>query len=119
MDHTGPSWVAAIEAVVEAWIRAGRFDGAEEALDRMRSRLAIDQQPRLALAAEALLRAPLLLAPGQEEPAAAEAERALAETAECAPWWRTKAIRALEQVGTASAALLDEATTIEARLGIV
>ncbi|MGZ4408119.1 MAG: hypothetical protein ACXVY6_04905 [Gaiellaceae bacterium] len=35
-----------------------------------------------------------------------------------APWWRSKAIRVLEQAGAAEPAQLKEARSIEAHLGI-
>jgi class 3 adenylate cyclase/tetratricopeptide (TPR) repeat protein len=117
MDQGGPSWLAGVETVVDAWLDAGELDGAEQALDRMRTRLARGDATHLALATEALLRARLLLARGGVG-AAAEAERALAETTGRAPWWRVKAIRVLEQAGGASTALVDEARSLESRLGI-
>ena len=118
MDQSGPSWLAAVETVVEAWLDAGELDGAEQALDRMRARLALPPTTRLAEATEALLRARLLLARGDHEASAETARRALSHTAASGPWWRTKAIRVLEQAGAAPRALVEEAESIEARLGI-
>ena len=118
MDHCIPSWVAGIETVVGAWLDAGELDAAQEALDRMRARLTRGRPTHLARAAEALLRARLLLARSEDSGAVAEAERALAETVASAPWWRARAIRILQQAGAADEPLVDEAKSIEARLGI-
>jgi tetratricopeptide (TPR) repeat protein len=118
MDHGTPSWVAGIETVVGAWVDAGELAAAHQALDRMRARLSRGHATHLARATEALLRARLLLARGEDSGAVAEAERALAATAASAPWWRAKAIRILQQAGAAAEPLVDEAKSIEARLGI-
>jgi len=82
LDHSGPSWLAAIETVFGSWL------------------------------------ARLLLARGEVAAAASEAERALTLLESRAPWWRAKAIRALEQAGAATAPMLKEAATIENGLGI-
>ncbi len=118
MDHSGPSWLAGIETVVGTWVEAGELDGAEQALDRMLARFASATSTALSRATEALLRSNLMVARGRGDLAAAAAERALAETAGRAPWWRAKAIRSRERAGAASAGLLEEAAVIEARLGI-
>jgi class 3 adenylate cyclase/tetratricopeptide (TPR) repeat protein len=118
LDHSTPSWVAGIETVVGAWLDADELDAAQRALDRMRARLARGRTTHLAQATEALLRARLLLARSEEAGAVAEAKRVLAGTTASAPWWRAKAIRVLEQAGTAGGLLVDEAKAIEARLGI-
>ena len=39
MDHGGPSWVAGLETVGDAWLRAGELEAVEEALARMRMSL--------------------------------------------------------------------------------
>jgi hypothetical protein len=104
MDHTGPSWLACLETVVESWLEAGELDGTEQALDRMRVRLDPSPSARLSRATEAILRGRLRLAQGKVEPALTAAEQALEYTSGGAPWWRAKAIRVLEAAGSASPA---------------
>jgi class 3 adenylate cyclase/tetratricopeptide (TPR) repeat protein len=118
MDQSGPSWLAAVEEVVGAWIGAGELAGAGEALDRMRARLDSRSSTRLARAAEASLRSRLLLARGDERGAAGEARRSLAELGDGAPWWRSRAIRLAERAGVVDPELGAEARSIEARLGV-
>jgi class 3 adenylate cyclase/tetratricopeptide (TPR) repeat protein len=118
LDHAGPSWLAAVETLGEVWLGAGEHEAATLALDRMRARLVSQRSSALARATEALLRARLLLARGDDLAAAGAADRALAELGDRAPWWRAKAIRVLEQAGAASPDQLEEARTIEASLGI-
>jgi hypothetical protein len=118
LDHGGPSWLAGIETVVEAWIAAGEHDGAEEALDRMRSRLELSPTTRLASAVEALLRARLRSAQRRPRDAAAEARRTLDLLGEGAPWWRAKAIRVLEDAGAADDRLRALAASLESGLGV-
>ena len=103
---------------MEVWLESGDHDSVAEALDRMHARLVSERSTALARATEALLRARLLLARGENDDAAAAAERALGELGDRAPWWRAKTIRVLERAGTASPDLLEEARTIETRLGI-
>ncbi|MGZ4418258.1 MAG: ATP-binding protein, partial [Gaiellaceae bacterium] len=116
LDHSGPSWLAGVETVVGAWLHAGDHDGTQQALDRMSARLEVGRATGLARGVEALLRARLLLGRDEAENAAAQANGALAVIR--APWWRSKAIRVLEQAGAAEPAQLKEARSIEAHLGI-
>jgi tetratricopeptide (TPR) repeat protein len=117
LAHDGPSWLAAIETLVAAWLEGGELDGTEQALDRMRASLERGAPSRLARATEALLRARLLLARGDAAASGTEARRALELLGDRgAPWWRAKAIRALERAGEASVELAGEAQAIEARL---
>lgn len=118
LDHGGPSWLAAVETVVEAWLTAGAHDAAERALDRMRARIELSPSGRLAPAIEALLRARLRCAQHRPEDAAAEARRSLDLLEERAPWWRGKAIRVLEASGGADERLLEVASALESRLGL-
>jgi hypothetical protein len=118
LDHGGPSWLAGIETLVEAWLAAGEHDGAEEALDRMRSRLELSPTTRLASAVEALLRARLRSAQRRPRDAAAEARRTLDLLGEGAPWWRAKAIRVLEDAGAADDRLRALAASLESGLGV-
>jgi class 3 adenylate cyclase/tetratricopeptide (TPR) repeat protein len=118
LDHAGPSWLAGIETLVDVWLESGDEDSVLLVLDRMRARLASERSTALARATEALLRARLLLARGENGDSARAGERALEELGDNAPWLRAKAIRGLEQAGAASEELLEEARTIEASLGI-
>jgi class 3 adenylate cyclase/tetratricopeptide (TPR) repeat protein len=118
LDHGGPSWLAGIETVVEAWLAAGELDGAEAALDRMRARLELSPTTRLASAVEALLRARLQSAQRRPQDAAAEASRALDLLGEGGPWWRAKATRVLEEAGGADDRLSAVAASLESGLGI-
>jgi hypothetical protein len=103
--------------VVDVWLESGDDDSVELVLDRMRARLASERSTALARATEALLRARLLLARGENGDAARAAARALEELGDNAPWLRSKAIRGLQRAGAASEELLEEARTIEASLG--
>jgi tetratricopeptide (TPR) repeat protein len=118
LDHAGPSWLAAVETLVEVWLNYGEQDASALALERMRARLEGGRATSLASATESLLRARLLLSRGEDRDAEGAAERTLALLGDRAPWWRAKAIRVLEQAGAASTDLLETARTIEARLGI-
>lgn len=119
LAHDGPSWLAAIETLVKTWIEAGKLDGAEQALDRMRASLDKGAPSRLARATEALLRAKLLLARGDSRASGSEAKRALELLGDGgAPWLRAKAIRVLEPAGAASPELSDEAVRIEQELSV-
>jgi tetratricopeptide (TPR) repeat protein len=118
LDHAGPSWLASVETLVDVWLESGDSESVALVLDRMRARLDSDRSTALARATEALLRARLLLARGENGEAAGAAERALEELGDHAPWLRAKAIRVLERAGTASQDLLEEARAIETRLGI-
>jgi class 3 adenylate cyclase/tetratricopeptide (TPR) repeat protein len=117
LAHDGPSWLAAIETLVETWLEAGELDGAEQALDRMRASLDKGAPSRLARATEALLRAKLFLARGDPAASGIEAKRSLELLGDKgAPWWRAKAIRALERAGEVSVELAGEGQATEARL---
>ena len=58
MDHGGPSWLAAVDAVVGCWLEAGELDGVEEALSRMRVSLERSPPTNLAVVTEAVLLPP-------------------------------------------------------------
>jgi hypothetical protein len=116
LAYDDPSWLAAVEAVVGVWLDAGALAEARTALDRFRAAAEATKMARLAFASHALLRSRLLLAEGDHAGAATEAETALAETR--APWWRVRALRALEAAGAASDEALQEAAELERSLGI-
>jgi class 3 adenylate cyclase/tetratricopeptide (TPR) repeat protein len=116
LAHGGPSWLAGVMTLVEAWLRAGDEAAAERALGAMRERLRDGNPSRLALATEAVLRARLELDRGALADAAREAGRVLELTG--APWWRRGAIDVLERAGAASPALRDEGRRIDEALGM-
>jgi class 3 adenylate cyclase/tetratricopeptide (TPR) repeat protein len=114
LDHSGPSWLAAVETIVDAWLDAGALDGAAAALDRMRATFTARSPTRLAVGTEALLRARLLARSGRIDDAVAAA----AEASDVpAPWWRAKALRLRGALADDGAALR-EAERLEARLGV-
>jgi len=114
MDHGGPSWLAAVDAVVGCWLEAGELDGVEEALSRMRVSLERSPPTNLAVATEAVLRAQLLARRGAVADAIAAAESARVIHA---PWWRAKASRLVgELAGDADG--LGEAGRLEQALGL-
>jgi class 3 adenylate cyclase len=109
LPYASPSWLAALEIVFDAWLRAGEFSGAEQALAAMR---AGGRATELGSGAQALLSARLLAARDQDS--SADAQRALESfRAVRAPWWVAKALRLLP---TAEAAT--EAVELERALGI-
>jgi hypothetical protein len=114
MDHGAPSWLAAVEAVVDTWLAAGELDGVDEALTRMRASLARTPPSGLAVSTEALLRARLLVRRGSVAGAIAAAEAARDVRA---PWWQAKAGRLVGELAGDEHALR-EAQQIEARLGL-
>jgi class 3 adenylate cyclase/tetratricopeptide (TPR) repeat protein len=109
--HGGPSWLAALQTVVDAWLEAGELEGAADALDRM---AVSGESTTLARATEAILRARLLRADGDAPGAAAHAERALELLAGRAPWWRLRALETIAAVGDGRAR--DEARALARRL---
>ena len=94
--HGGPSWLAAVRTVVEAWVAADELDGAEAALARM---AASTGSTKLAHATAATLGSTVLLARGDRTAARAEAEQALVLLGDRAPWWRLHALHALASAG--------------------
>ena len=114
MDHGGPSWLAAVDAVVGCWLEAGELDGVEEALSRMRASLERSPATKLAVATEALLRAQLLDRRGAVADAIAAAESARAIHA---PWWRARASRLVGELAGDEDALR-EAERLEKDLGL-
>jgi class 3 adenylate cyclase/tetratricopeptide (TPR) repeat protein len=110
LGYGEPSWIAALEAVVQSWLDTGALGEARDALDRLQATIEGRRVSQLALASQALMRSRLLLAEGDGVAAAAEAQKALDTRA---PWWRARALRAL-----ATPEALAEAATLERSLGI-
>jgi class 3 adenylate cyclase/tetratricopeptide (TPR) repeat protein len=114
MDHRAPSWLAAVETVVGAWLAAGELDGVDAALERMRASLARSPPTRLAVATEERLRARLLVRRGDTAEAIVLARSACDVRA---PWWRAQASRLVGELANDRAALR-EADRLEAGLGL-
>jgi class 3 adenylate cyclase/tetratricopeptide (TPR) repeat protein len=114
MDHGSPSWLAAVETVVEAWLAAGELDGVDAALARMRASLERSRTTDLAVSTEALLRARLLARRRALDEAIAAAESARVVRA---PWWRAKAARLVGELAGDEEALR-QAEALEAGLGL-
>jgi len=114
MDHGAPSWLAAVETVVGAWLAAGELEGVDAGLERMRASLARSSPSRLAVATERLLRARLLVRRGDTAEAIVLARSACDVRA---PWWRAQASRLVGELANDRAALR-EAERLEAGLGL-
>jgi class 3 adenylate cyclase len=110
LGYGEPSWIAALEAVIQAWLDAGDLAEVRAALDRLQAAIEGKHVGELALSSQALMRSRLLLAEGDGAAAAAEAEKALVTRA---PWWRSRALRALP-----TPEALAEAAALERSLGI-
>ncbi len=117
-DANLPSWAAAVDRVVRAWVAAGELDGAQRAIEAMAAAIAASRN------VAHLGRGTLELMRGRV--AAARHERAAASAAgrlaldhfriSAAPWWMAKAIRLLERSDSADERLVVEAALIERRL---
>jgi len=115
LGYGEPSWMAALEAVVDTWLEAGALIEARAALDQLQAATEGKRVSQLALASHAIMWSRLLLAEGDAAGAAAAAERALDTRA---PWWRSQALRALGAAGAATPEAIAEAETLERSLGI-
>jgi class 3 adenylate cyclase len=115
LGYGEPSWMAALEAVVDTWLEAGALTEARTALDQLQAATEGKRVSRLALTSHALMWSRLLLAEDDAPGAAAAAERALDTRA---PWWRSQALRALAAAGAATPEALAEAAALERSLGI-
>jgi class 3 adenylate cyclase/tetratricopeptide (TPR) repeat protein len=115
LGYGEPSWMAALEAIVQSWLDAGALAEARTALDRLQAAVEGKRVSSLTRSSQALMLSRLLLAEGDAAAAAAEAERALDTRA---PWWRSQALRALAVAGAASPEALAEAEALERSLGI-
>ena len=108
LRYSSPSWLAALETVVDAWLEGGESDGAGRALDRLESSAGEPGMAMLGRSTYWLLRSKWLTATGAD--GAEEAGRALEGfRVSKAPWWIAKALRLLHD---------PEAVEIERALGI-
>jgi len=117
----GPSFAAAIDRVLRAWLDAEDVDGAARAVAEMEAGVAGWNEPSaLAVGTYDLMRGRVAHATGDDAAAAASGNEALARfRVSNAPWWIAKAIRLLERAGGADASLVEEAEGIENALGAV
>jgi class 3 adenylate cyclase/tetratricopeptide (TPR) repeat protein len=112
LRYSSPSWLAALETVLDSWLEAGELDGARRALDHLEPSTTNPDRTMLGNSTYFLLRGKLLAASGED--ASGVARLALAGFREsAAPWWTAKSLRLL---GTTEA--LAEAAEIERALGI-
>jgi tetratricopeptide (TPR) repeat protein len=106
-----PHFIAAVEAVVSAWLRAGRVDLATRAAERVAGFAADDDATPLMRASGSLLAAWLAGGAGDPDAARRAADAAAGHARGIgAAWWLARALRA----GGSDA----EAAAIERRLGI-
>ena len=115
----GPSFSAAIDRVLRAWLDAREIDGAGRAMAAMEAGAPDWNEPTsLAVGTYELMRGRVAHARADDASAATHATQALERfRTSGAPWWIAKAIRLLERAGTADAALIAEADQIERMLG--
>jgi hypothetical protein len=112
LRYSSPSWLAALETVLDSWLGAGELDGARRALDRLEPSTTQPASTTFGRSAYFLLRGKLLAANGGDP--SGEAQLALTGFREVgAPWWTAKSLRLL---GTTEA--VAEAADVERALGI-
>jgi class 3 adenylate cyclase/tetratricopeptide (TPR) repeat protein len=119
-DPSGPSWSAALDRVLRAWVEAGELDGADRALDGMATFIAqASAVSNLGRGTFNLMHARVALARGDHAVAVTAGSEALARfRVSNAPWWKAKAIRLLERAGATDSSLVAEVEQIEQRLGV-
>lgn len=116
LAHAGPSWLAAILRLVDAWLAEGERAGVAHALDEMHASLDHSPAPsNLARATEMLARTRLAAASLDRTATVASALQVLEMTE--APWWRLKAIELLTQTETTET-LMREAHQLRIRLDL-
>ncbi len=118
----GPGWLGCLATILGAWRAADRLDTCRSALEATAAALGRATVPStLAVGAIEVERAAVMAAESRPEREVAAVARgslpALRRVG--AAWWTARALRLLEGVDDATPAELDEATTIEARLGLV
>ena len=118
-DPSGPSWSAALDRVMRAWVEAGLADDAGRALDGMASFVAGSKAvSHLGIGTYELMRARVAEARADTTAAEAAGKSALNHfRISDAPWWIAKAGRLLDRVGAADATLVAEVEQIERELG--
>ena len=122
LDMGGYAWIAATDAIVDAWFEAGRLDWIDELLAGAGAApLSPDSPSPTTTAAFELVRARRdLAAVGEPERVADRVREQLTILEQLdVPFWIARAIRFLEQAGVATDAEIAERAAIETRLGVV
>jgi hypothetical protein len=120
-NASGPSWSAALDRVLRAWVEAGELDGADRALAHLADSLAkAAETSALELGTQDLMRGRLAHARADHDGAAGHARSALEYfRISAAPWWIAKALRLQERAGAADEQLVAEVSRIEQQLGAI
>jgi len=120
-DPSGPSWSAAVDRVLRAWVDAGELDGAGRALEATADYIASGTRvTHLGRGTYEFMGARIAAARGEHAHAIAAVAEALSEfRLSDAPWWMAKAIRLMERAGAADPTLVAEVEDIERGLGCV
>jgi hypothetical protein len=117
----GPSWLSAIDDVIESWLAAGQLDAVRAALERTDRAIAAARDPSsLGQGCALYLRSRLVAAEAAGRPQVEQLSRAALEhfRRSHARWWSAKALRVLAQGGFAGAGELHELRDIERRLRV-
>jgi hypothetical protein len=119
LDHAGPSWLAAVEVIIDRLLEEGDTERAAEAVRRIGASLVRTEGDPLACGVYDLVQARLSLVRGDTDDAVSRAQSAVDAFAELeVPWWHAKAIRTLASAGAGAPQLVAEAAALEARLGL-
>jgi hypothetical protein len=115
-------WMAAGDAILDAWFGAGRLDWVGEALDEIMAGV-VDDPFQPAVVDGEQHRARLELREGHAATRAAAARVIRSGLAELRtiglPLWVARGLRILEEAGEATAGEIDERASLEAALGVV
>jgi tetratricopeptide (TPR) repeat protein len=114
----GPSYSAALDRLLRAWLEAGEIEGASRAMAALSAAMpGFTRVSRTGLGIFELMRGRLAEAHGDRDESAAAARAALEHFRNGPlPWWMAKAIRLLERVDAADYELASEAFEIERSL---
>ncbi|HET7026050.1 MAG TPA: hypothetical protein VFI28_00005, partial [Candidatus Limnocylindrales bacterium] len=120
IDQGGFEWLAATDAILDAWFADGRLDWVRALADADSPRPPIPPSPAQPAGLE-LVRIRLEAAVGEPDRDRVGRTRAVlvAFRSIGLPFWEARAIRVLEGLGDAGAAEVGEREAIEARLGVV
>lgn len=114
-----PSWHAAVEAVAQGWLAAGRHDAVRDLLARIALWRDHPSTEDLGRASEALMIGLLLREQGDRSGAGSAARTAMAASRACrAPWWTSRAILLLDSIQEATPQEVEEARILERSLGL-
>jgi hypothetical protein len=112
------SWLDAADEILRHWLEHGELDAVGDALGRMGAMGG--QRTRWSIGAREVMRSRLLLARGEAAAATDVARAALPVLRPVrSTWWIAKALRLIERAGGAASDEIDEARSIEVRLGAI